>query len=162
VKLPEFAALTPTPSQFSHSLAGAAAPFDPWPLQAVLLLAWAAAALRAWRDDPTLVLAGALAASTSVARTSFDYNLLTALPLLLVQFQRATAGGRWRPAVDALLLAGLLAVVGHRILVGQTPGAPTGRVFLLWGWLVASAVLAAWRPATPDEAGFGAAGGEPA
>lgn len=145
VKLPEFAALTPAPSQFSRSLAGAAAPWDPWPLQAVLIVAWAAAAVRSWRDDPTLVLAGALAASTSVARTSFDYNLITALP-----------------AVDAALLAGLAAVAGHRILVGHTEGAPTGRVFLLWAWLVASAVLAAWRPATPAEAGFAAAEGEPA
>lgn len=152
VKLPEFASLTPSPSIFSHSLAGTTAPSDPLVLQAVLLLAWTAAAVRRWRDDPALVLAGALAASTCVARTSFDYNLLTALPLLLVQFQRATAGGRWRPALDAALAAGLAAVAGHRILVAQLPALVSGRVYLLWAWLVASAVLAAWPAEAPAAA----------
>lgn len=152
LKLPVFAAITPAPSSFSHSLAGATAPWDPWPLQALLLLAWAAAAVRCWRDDPTLVMAGALAASTAVARTSFDYNLITALPLLLVQFQRATAGGRWRPALDGLLAAGLLAVAGHRLLVNLAPELAVWKVLLFWGWLTASAALAAWRPTPASEA----------
>jgi len=163
VKLPEFAGIVPGPSSFSHSLAGAVAPSSPWLLQAVLLLAWSAAAVRRWRDDPALVFAGGLAASTSFAGVSFDYNLITALPLLLVQFQRATAGGRWRPGIDAALLAGLAAVAGHRILVGQGIALVNGRVFLLWGWLVAAALLAAWRPAPPDQAAAaGGAEGTPA
>jgi len=151
VKLPEFASIVPAPSTFSHSLAGTLAPSSPLPLQVLLLLAWAAAAVRRWRDDPTLVLAGGLAVSTSLAGVSFDYNLITALPLLLVQFQRATAGGRWRPSLDAALLAGLAAVAGHRLVFGLTPGLVDGRVLLLWGWLTAGGALAAWRPA-PDEA----------
>jgi glycosyl transferase family 87 len=153
VKLPEFASITPAPSIFSHSLAGTMAPSSPWLLQAVLLLAWAAAAIRCWRDDPTLVLAGGLAASTSLAGVSFDYNLITALPLLIVQFQRATAGARWRPATDAALVAGLLAVAGHRLVVGVDLALVNGRVLLLWGWLVASGALAAWRPTPPEAAG---------
>jgi hypothetical protein len=162
VKLPEFAGIVPGPSHFSHSLAGALAPSSPRLLQAILLLAWAAAAVRRWRDDPALVLAGGLAASTSFAGVSFDYNLITALPLLLVQFQRATAGGRWRPALDAALVAGLAAVAGHRILVGQGLALVDGRVFLLWGWLVASAALAAWRAVPTAEGAVGAAEGTPA
>ncbi len=152
LKLPVFAAITPAPSTFSHSVAGALAPSSPLLLQAVLLLAWCAAAVRCWKDDPVLVLAGALAASTMVARTSFDYNLITALPLLLVQFQRATAGGRWRWPVDLALAVGLLAVVGHRGAMGLADGLLTGKVWLLWGWLVVSAALAAWRPVTAAEA----------
>jgi hypothetical protein len=163
VKLPEFAGIVPAPSSFSHSLAGALSPASPRLLQAILLLAWAAAAVRRWRDDPALVLAGALAASTSFAGVSFDYNLVTALPLLLVQFQRATAGGRWRPAVDAALLVGLAAVAGNRLLVGELQTLVTWKVFLLWGWLVASAALAAWPAAAPGEdAAPGPAEGTPA
>lgn len=145
VKLPVFSAPFSPPQSFNHVLAGATAPVDPWPLQAILVLGWAAVAVRRWREDPPLVLAGALAISTTLARTSFDYNLITALPLLLVLYQRATSGGRWRPWVDGVLVAGLLAVAGHRIVLelGGT-ALMRARVLLLWAWLAASALVAAW------------------
>lgn len=154
VKLPGFSSSLGPTSSFNHSLPSTFAPMSPVPFQAVLLLAWSVAAVRRWRDDPALVMAGALAASTSVASSSFDYNLITALPLLLLQFQGATAGGRWRWLVDLALLAGLVAVAGHRAVYDLDQGLVVGRVYLLWGWMVVSAVLAAWRrtaPTLPDD-----------
>jgi hypothetical protein len=139
-------------SSFNHALVSTVGPSKATGMAAVVLAAWAVAAVRNWRDDPALAFAGTLAASTSLARTSFDYNLITALPLLLVQFQRATAGGRWRPAVDAALVAGLAAVAGHRGLVASSPALIDGKVLLLWAWLLASAALAAWRPTPAAEA----------
>jgi hypothetical protein len=51
--------------------------------------------------------------------------------------------------VDLALLAGLVAVAGHRAVYDLDQGLVVGRVYLLWGWMVASAVLAAWRRTAP-------------
>jgi glycosyl transferase family 87 len=72
--------------------------------------AWAAArALRRGEDD--WAFAGALAVSTYVQRVSFDYNLITTYPLLLLLFLRARRTDRW-----GLLVFGLFSIAGDRRL----------------------------------------------
>jgi hypothetical protein len=79
-----------------------------------LLLAWAIAAfLRRKDDDLPLLFAGALSISTYFAGTSYDYNLITAYPLMVVLFNRAQAGRR-SAYVPLLLL--IVSMLGSRYL----------------------------------------------
>jgi hypothetical protein len=74
--------------------------------------AWAWAGKRALaRGDAAPALAGALAVSTFTQATSFDYNLITTYPLLLLLFLRARRTNRW-----ALLAFGVIAIFGDRRL----------------------------------------------
>ena len=85
--LPAFAAHLPAESLHSHSVpatAGAAAGV----VSAVMVAAWCVAALLRLERAPVEIFAGALAVSTYVAGTSFDYNLVTVYPLLIVLFAR--------------------------------------------------------------------------
>jgi len=165
-RLPAFAALQWNPGVWNHAM-NTLRGVDPLPLQAILLGAWLVGGALAVARDPVQVFAGALAISTSFSNTSWDYNLITAFPLLLVQYQRA-AERRWRPLGDALLLLGLVAVAGNRVFFSLSPALVQVRVLLLWGWLTASGLLAAWLagpvgesaapgPARPDQAAAGAA-----
>jgi hypothetical protein len=128
----------------------------------ILLVTWLVGAVRAVGRDPLLVFAGALAISTSFSNTSWDYNLVTCLPLLVVQYQRASEVN-WRPLADALLLLGLVAVIGNRVLFSFTEELLQARVLLLWGWLTGSGLLVAWLAApgegegSPAQASPGAA-----
>jgi hypothetical protein len=151
-RLPEFASVIWAPSWFSHALVSTVGPFIANLMAALVLLVWCGAAVRRWSSDPALVMAGTLAASTTLARTSYDYNLITALPLLLVQFQRATDGPRWDAKLDAALIAGVIAVVAHRGVIAGSPELMHAKVLLLWGWLLASGLLAALRPSARAQA----------
>jgi hypothetical protein len=151
-RLPEFAATTWAPSWFSHALVSTVGSFYATTMALVVLLVWGRAAVRRWSSDPALAVAGTLAASTVLARTSYDYNLITALPLLLVQFQRSTEGARWDAKQDLVLVGGVLAVVGHRGVIAASPELIHAKVLLLWGWLLASGLLAARRSAAPGRA----------
>ncbi len=62
------------------------------------------------RRDPALLFAGALAISTYFSSLSNDYNLITAYPLLIMLFIRATSAP-WSSLATALLLVGLVAIV---------------------------------------------------
>jgi hypothetical protein len=149
-QLPAFAAQTNPLAIFNHAMNTALPGFSPVPLQALLLGSWLVGAALVVARDPALVFAGALAISTSFANTSWDYNLITTFPLLVVQYQRA-AERRWVPLADGLLLVGLVAVAGNRLLFSLSPDLMQGRVVLLWAWLVASGLAAWWiaRPSAP-------------
>ena len=69
------------------------------------------------RGELAMAFAGALAVSTYVQGTSFDYNLITTYPLLLLLFLEARRTDRW-----GLLVFGLFAIIGDRRLF-MTPGA---------------------------------------
>jgi hypothetical protein len=147
--LPAFAAHLPGVSLHSHSVPatfGGAASL----VSAMLVVAWCAAAFLRMDRAPALVFAGALAVSTYVARTSFDYNLVTAYPLLLVCFARArdlpAARARW--AFLALAL-GLVAIAAHRAWFVRAPHA---HVVLQVLWLLAAATLTAVGAADAIEA----------
>ncbi len=83
-------------------------------LLGLTLVAWTAASrARIRAGDTALALAGTLALGTWFPSVSNDYNLITAYPLLLIQFLRAArpdAPLAWR----AVTLLGFVAVLGHR------------------------------------------------
>ena len=62
---------------------------------------------RVARGELAMAFAGALAVSTYVPRTSFDYNLISTYPLLLLLFLEAQRTNRW-----GLLAFGLFAIIG--------------------------------------------------
>src|ERR1700730_5401196 len=115
----------PGPSlYFSHSVPAFTAPLSDLSraIGIGLLVIWCLAAIREIERDPALIFAGALAISTYFSAISYDYNLMTTYPLLLVLFCRAvqdrSPGFRW---TWALLLLGLIAVVGHRGVLATYP-----------------------------------------
>jgi len=113
--LPKYAkTLTPV-NAFGHAMptfVGGDYPTFALLLSLCLVAAWVWAAARAIaRGDEAMAFAGSLAVSTYVQRTSFDYNLISGYPLLLLLFLRARATNRW-----ALLLFGLFALAGDRRL----------------------------------------------
>jgi hypothetical protein len=135
--LPAFAARVPAPSLYSHSVPssfGAAAPV----ISAGIALAWCVASYLAMDVAPEGVFAGALAVSTYVARTSFDYNLITTYPLLVVLAARAFVAKVHDRAALVVLLVGLVAITGDRGWFGRHAVA---HVVLQIGWL---AMTAAW------------------
>jgi hypothetical protein len=137
--LPPFAAHMPGITLHGHSVP---ATFGPraGAVSAVVVLAWALAALVSFGRAPALVIAGALAISTYFAATSFDYNLVTVYPLLLVLCARAMdpapRRGRW--ADWLVLVLGVAAVVAHRGWFGEPRAVK--HVSLQVAWLVAAAV----------------------
>ena len=166
--LPAFAAHLPAESLHSHSVpatAGAGA----WVVSAVIVAAWCVAAFLRMEKAPFEVFAGALAVSTYVAGTSFDYNLVTVHPLLIVLLARSVTVGvppdtppgfglasspksldqgsagqvRWAERASFLvLLLGLASVTAHRGWFGERA---TLHVALQIAWVLAAAVLAAAR-----------------
>lgn len=98
--------------EYSHSLVGSAGDY---PNLGRLLFAgvaatWIYAGARALkRGDALAAVAGALAISTYLQGTSWDYNLVTTYPLLVLLFVRGQRHGRWRA-----LWVGLVAVIGER------------------------------------------------
>jgi hypothetical protein len=97
------------------------------------------------RGEPALALAGALAVSTYVQSTSFDYNLISTYPLLLLLFLRARRTNRW-----GLLAFGLFAIVGDRRLFsihGAKLFTPHLHLTLQLAFLVVAALVVARPPA---------------
>lgn len=150
-----FTAARPVLTIYGHPLHLLAPSSDGWALSLPLLAVWVVAAARTLRRDPALAFAGALAISTWFASTSWDYNLVTALPLLLVLFLRAT-GGPAPARAFALLGLGLVAIVAPRAIFAGSDALMSLRIALGWLWLVATAVAAAAiaerAPATPSGA----------
>jgi hypothetical protein len=82
-----------------------------------LLGAWMIAVfLRRGDDDRPMLFAGSLAISTYFAGTSYDYNLMTAYPLMLLLFERARRGQR---AAFLPLLLLVISMLGSRYLFRQ-------------------------------------------
>jgi len=97
------------------------------------------------RGEVAIALAGSLAISTYVQNTSFDYNLISSYPLLLLLFLRAQRTDRW-----ALLAFGLFAICGDRRLF-NIPGAKLLTPQLHLTLELAFLVVAAMVVAHPDE-----------
>ena len=76
------------------------------------------------RGDAAMALAGSLAVSTYIPRTSYDYNLISTFPLLLLLFLRAQRTNRW-----ALLAFGVFAIAGDRRLFSISGSKVFSRVF---------------------------------
>jgi hypothetical protein len=140
-QLAYFATLEAPAAVFSHTLPPLAPAWNGWLLKAPLLLAWGAAATRLLRRDPILVFAGALAITTYFASVSYDYNLLTTYPILLVLFSRTLGSGRVRLVAFGLLMLGLVAVIGNRAVFAGGMTAMKVHVFVQWAWLVATGFL---------------------
>jgi hypothetical protein len=112
--LPSFANLTPELAVYSHTLSPqVAGPVVTAALGAALLASWVIVAWRRLATAPLLVFGGALAISTYFSSTSYDYNLITTYPLLLLVVARALEPGRI-PAWKAAALAGIVTIVAGR------------------------------------------------
>ena len=119
-------------------------------LGACLVAAWVWAGGRALaRGDAAMALAGSLAVSTYIPRTSYDYNLISTFPLLLLLFLRAQRTNRW-----ALLVFGVFAIAGDRRLFtisGAKVFTPALHLALQLAFVVVAAVVTA-DPAESDAA----------
>lgn len=124
--LPAFADRGSTLSITNHVVR--ALPLNPFvvaSISAVLLLSWLVAAWVGMDREPLLIFAGALAISTYFSSTSWDYNLITAYPLLLLVAARAVAKDgnlSWKLASIAsvaMLVAGRGAFTPTGQLLGQ-------------------------------------------
>jgi hypothetical protein len=148
--LPKYAkTLTPV-NAWGHALPNFVGGAGDYPFFALflglcLVAAWVWAAARAIaRGDDALAFAGSLAVSTYLQRTSFDYNLICAYPLLLLLFLRAQATNRW-----ALLMFGLFAVAGDRRLFASSGAVvltPYLHLTLELAFLVVAALVVAEAP----------------
>jgi hypothetical protein len=140
VQLPEAAGKDPAAYSYSHALA--ALPFMAgWralALAGALLVAWSLAAFRRLGSDPVPAFAGALAISTYFQRTSWDYNLITTYPLLLVLFMGVWRGDRAWGARWALLVVGLVAIGADRGFI-KAHDLVAAKMLTEVGWLLATA-----------------------
>ncbi len=120
-------------------------PFS-WAFCAGLVGLWGWATSRAiLSDELPLALAGALAPSTYFSAFTFDYNLVTIYPLLLLLFLRARRIDRW-----GLLAFGSVVVFGDRQTFANPEAAifnPTMHIALQLAFLTVSAIAVA----QPDE-----------
>jgi hypothetical protein len=111
-------------TQYSHSLFALSPSTLMLVVALVLLASWLRAAARATSHTLPGILAGSLAISTYFSAISYDYNLVTAMPLVLATSQRAfapLADPKWQTATVLLIVT----VLSGRILVS-----PTGNVIL--------------------------------
>lgn len=104
-----------------------------------LLAIWSVAAVRLIDRDPLLIFAGALSISTYFASVSFDYNLLTTLPLLVVLFVRSARGST---LAFAALMLGLVAIMADRSLYVGSPPLQKLRLALQVAWLASTGLVA--------------------
>jgi hypothetical protein len=155
LRLPKFAAEFSAAATFGHSLVSyAGADHDLYPKFVLLLFfaLWCFSAARAIALRPLLTFAATLAMSSYFAGTSYDYNLITTYPLLLLLFIEAQRTDRW-----STLVFGLFAIVGERELFNSSVlnlFNPPIHLSLQFAWLVVVAVdLARQAPAvsaTPE------------
>jgi hypothetical protein len=146
-RLPAFAAQLSEVAIYSHSVPATLGPLPARWVSGGLLLVWAAVAFYRFSSRPRELFAGALAISTYFAGTSYDYDLITVYPLLVVALQAALTRARpidW--ASWTVFLVGLIAVVAHR---GWLADFPRAHVILQLVWLF---VAAAWI-AAPQHGG---------
>ena len=113
-------------------------------LSAWLFVLWLLVGTRRLGTDPGPAFAGAIAISTYFASVSYDYNLLTVYPLLLLLFDRSHERPFGRPWV--LLMLGLVAIVADR---GLFEGPVLARVHVLLevAWLALTGLYFLRRPA---------------
>ena len=113
--LPGYASTFTFSCEFSHSVptyVGAQYPGFAILIAIALFALWTWASARAIaRGEEWWALAGAFAISTYNQRTSWDYNLITVYPLLVLLFLRARRTDRW-----ALLAFGVFTIAGDRRL----------------------------------------------
>ena len=146
--LPAFSGTALMPGTIGHSLGALTSGYPRFGalLMGSLIALWGWAAGQAFkRADFAAGVAGALAISTYSQKMSWDYNLVTTYPLLMLMFLRAQKDQRW-----VILALGLIAIVGEREIYG-TPGmgflTPHLRILLQVAFLVLSAiVIAAGNP----------------
>ena len=106
-------------------------------LSAAVVALWVFVGMRRLATDPGPVFAGAIAMSTYFASISWDYNLITTYPLLLLLFDRSREhpfGRAW-----LLLALGLVAIVGDRTLF-DGPVLARVHVLLELAWLALTAL----------------------
>ncbi len=122
-------------------------PFS-WAFCAGMIGLWGWATSRAiLSGEMALALAGALAPSTYFSAFTFDYNLVTIYPLLLLLFMRARRIDRW-----GLLAFGSLVVFGDRQTFANPEAAifnPTVHIALQLAFLAVAAIAVA-QPAEPQ------------
>ena len=109
---------------------------------------WVWACRRGLREQPVLTMAGLLAMSTYFAKVSYDYNLITTYPLLLLLLIRAQTTGRF-----GLLVLGLIAMFSDRALFADKNSLflnPTSHLALQLAWLVLVAIEVG-APSQPAE-----------
>jgi hypothetical protein len=112
VILPRFANLVTNAEVVSHSIptfVGADFPRFALLLGLLLVAVWVFAAQASLRSRAPVVFAGALAMSTFSSGTSWDYNLTTTYPLLLLTFAAALRTGRF-----ALIALGIFSICANR------------------------------------------------
>jgi hypothetical protein len=145
--LPEVSAIVTPAARWVHahsfsSLVGPDYSGFTWAFCAGLVALWGWATSRAiLRHDAPIALAGSLAPTTYFAGFTYDYNLITTYPLLLMLFLRARKTDRW-----ALLALGLFAIVGDRRLFENYEAAlfnPTTHIMLQLAFLIAAAIAVA-------------------
>ena len=143
--LPALANRMPTLRFFNHTLLGLGVHTVVVVGIAVTLFgSWAAAAWRRLHQEPLLVFGGALAISTYFSSISFDYNLITAYPLLLLVTGRALAprsSSWWKVAAFGVILA---------IIAGRGMFTPAGQLLAQIGALVGIAWLVILDNGTRD------------
>jgi len=139
--LPKFAKECPSPQVCAHSLPANFPDSALW-LSAGVILIWCLAAFHRYENSKAFVFAGAMAVSTYVARTSYDYNLVTAYPLLMVLGATVLLRPQRRLITPELLLLGLglLAIVAQRKWFSDMI---TFHVELQLAWLAGTAALVA-------------------
>ena len=114
VVLPQFAATLTPINTAMHALGSLPGPEHELYVKLVQLgffWLWCWSASRSIYDRPALTMAALLAISTYFSATSWDYNLVTVYPLLVMLFIEARHSDRW-----GLLFFGLFAIVGDREL----------------------------------------------
>ncbi|HEX4354420.1 MAG TPA: glycosyltransferase family 87 protein, partial [Polyangiales bacterium] len=112
IELPRFAATYIPLVTSMHSIVSFGGADHTWYPKLVLALFFALycwSASRSIAARPALMLAAALAISTYFAATSWDYNLITVYPLLVLLFIEARRTDRWLG-----LVLGLVSIVGDR------------------------------------------------
>ncbi|MFZ5890626.1 MAG: glycosyltransferase family 87 protein [Myxococcota bacterium] len=145
--LPEISAIYTPAASWVHghsftSLVGANYKPFTWAFCAALIGLWGWATSRAiLRDDAAIALAGSLAPSTYFAGYTYDYNLITTYPLLLLVFLRARRLDRW-----ALLGLGVFAMFADRRSFANVDALlfnPTMHIMVQLAFLVAAALAIA-------------------
>ncbi len=103
----------------------------------LLYLAWTYRSWDSLYSDPDFVFAGAIAVSTYFASVSYDYNLVTVYPLLILLIKR-TVQQPGSLVAWALTAFGFFAILGNRyFLINAHYTAIVFQVLIQYFWLIA-------------------------